>query len=89
MEKQEIRETQCFLKSTTEEVVPLYHVDTHVDITDNIAKIQMAQYYLNLSDDPLEMEYSQPVHAKVVYGGFEMKVGDRTLISQVRSRKEA
>ena len=44
---------------------------------------------MNKSDEDIEMEFSQPVHAKVVFANFEIKVGDRTLISQVRTTKEA
>lgn len=69
--------------------VPLYHADTHITITDHLAKIEVTQYYLNESDEQIEMEFSHPVHAKVVYGGFSMKVGNKILKSEVRKNKDA
>lgn len=35
------------------------------------------------------MEYSQPMHAKVVFDKFEITVGDKKLVSQVWTTEEA
>ena len=90
MEVEDLTEQVTCLKSIQKQVeVPLYHTDTNISITDHIAQIDFTQYYMNKSNEEIEMEFSQPVHAKVVFANFEIKVGDKTLLSQVRTTKEA
>ena len=69
--------------------VSLHHAETNIQITDHIAQIDFIQYYMNKSSELEEMEFVQPVHAKVVFANFEIEVGGKTLVSQVRTTKEA
>jgi len=75
MEIEEVSDL-CHLISEDQEVVlPLYHVDTLITITDNIAKIEFKQYYFNKHEEPVELEFVAPIHSSTVFSEFELKVG--------------
>lgn len=54
------------------EQVPLFHADTVVEISNNVALVTITQYFMNTSEETTEMQYVQPVHNDVVFCQLEI-----------------
>ena len=84
---QDVEDT-CVLRSKKNGDLPLFHVDTKVECTNNLAQITLTQYYFNKEEEETEFELAHPVDKNVTFTGFEVQVGKKTLKTQVRENKE-
>lgn len=69
--------------------VPLFSADTVINIWNNVALIEITQYFMNTLDETVEMQYVQPTHIDSVLADIRIKVGDWTLVSRVKTIEKA
>lgn len=73
----------------TEELVPLYHVDTKVTINNNIAEIKYEQFYYNQKSEPIEAEYMFPTHSEAVFSEIQLRYKDKVICTRIEERAVA
>jgi hypothetical protein len=73
----------------TKKQVPLYHLNTYIKVENNIAEITFEQFYLNYSDESIEVKYIFPVHRDAVLGKLEMRTKDKIFKNIFEGREEA
>lgn len=73
----------------TDELVPLYHVDTKVTINNNIAEIKYEQFYYNQKSEPIEAEYMFPSHSEAVFSEIQLRFQDKVICTRIEEREVA
>ena len=71
----------------TDELVPLYNVNTKVTINNNIAEIKYEQFYFNDKNEPIEAEYMFPSHSEAVFSEIQLKYKDKVICTRVEERE--
>ncbi|KAK3824898.1 MAG: von Willebrand domain-containing protein [Benniella sp.] len=71
--------------------LPLVNVEAHTVILETISRTTLTQTYLNPSaSDPIpELRYAFPLYDGVSVVGFTCRIGDRTIVGQVKERQRA
>ncbi|KAK3824892.1 MAG: von Willebrand domain-containing protein [Benniella sp.] len=71
--------------------LPLVNVEAHTVILETISRTTLTQTYLNPSaSDPIpELMYAFPLYDGVSVVGFTCRIGDRTIVGQVKERQRA
>ena len=71
----------------TDELVPLYNVNTKVTINNNIAETKYEQFYFNDKNEPIEAEYMFPSHSEAVFSEIQLKFKDKVICTRVEERE--
>ncbi|KAK3824897.1 MAG: von Willebrand factor type A domain-containing protein [Benniella sp.] len=71
--------------------LPLVNVEAHTVILETISRTTLTQTYLNPSaSEPIpELLYAFPLYDGVSVVGFTCRIGDRTIVGQVKERQRA
>ena len=80
-----------FVKSEDPEVdcLPLKETSAEVHIAGVIADVRVTQVYENTGHKPLEAVYIFPASTRAAVYGLKMSIGERTIVAEVRERKQA
>jgi Ca-activated chloride channel family protein len=81
-----------FVPASTNEpmiILPLKKTDVSMDVTAGIAQTEVVQRFHNDLERPLEAVYLFPLPANATVTGFEIRMKDRVIRSEVREREEA
>ena len=70
-------------------MIPLYHVNTKIEVNNSLAKIKLEQYYFNLQSEFIEAEYMFPSHHKTVFSELRMKYLDKVICTRIEERSVA
>jgi Ca-activated chloride channel family protein len=68
---------------------PLVHTRVAAQITGDVARVEVTQFYANPSPDRLEAIYAFPLPPNAAVTDMLFRIGDRVVISEVRRREEA
>uniref|UniRef100_UPI001F5A45CB VIT and vWA domain-containing protein n=1 Tax=Anaeromyxobacter terrae TaxID=2925406 RepID=UPI001F5A45CB len=68
---------------------PLVHTRVVAQVTGNVARVEVTQFYANPSPDRLEAIYAFPLPANAAVTDMLFRIGDRVVLSEVRRREEA
>lgn len=68
---------------------PLVHTRVAAQVSGNVARVEVTQFYLNPSPDRLEAIYVFPLPPNAAVTDMLFRVGDRVVLSEVRRREEA
>jgi Ca-activated chloride channel family protein len=68
---------------------PLVHTRVAAQVTGNVARVEVTQFYANPSPDRLEAIYAFPLPPDAAVTDMLFRIGDRVVISEVRRREEA
>ncbi|HSD20917.1 MAG TPA: VIT and VWA domain-containing protein, partial [Anaeromyxobacter sp.] len=68
---------------------PLVHTRVAAQVTGNVARVEVTQFYANPSPDRLEAIYAFPLPPNAAVTDMLFRIGDRVVISEVRRREEA
>ncbi|WP_242361914.1 VIT and VWA domain-containing protein, partial [Anaeromyxobacter sp. SG17] len=68
---------------------PLVHTRVVAQVTGNVARVEVTQFYANPSSDRLEAIYAFPLPANAAVTDMLFRIGDRVVLSEVRRREEA
>ncbi|ABS28314.1 Vault protein inter-alpha-trypsin domain protein [Anaeromyxobacter sp. Fw109-5] len=68
---------------------PLVHTRVAAQITGDVARVEVTQFYANPSPDRLEAIYAFPLPPDAAVTDMLFRIGDRVVISEVRRREEA
>jgi ubiquitin len=82
-------ESSFLVNAKTKEAVPLYFVETKVNIWNNIAEIKFVQYYCNTKKEELETEYVFPVNERCTFTDLQFRFQDQVVMAQVQERQKA
>jgi Ca-activated chloride channel homolog len=69
--------------------VPLLHTEVNMDVSGMIIRSQVKQYFENTSDDWIEAVYVFPLPATAAVDHLRMKIGERIIIGEIKSRAQA
>jgi len=69
--------------------VPLRGVDVMADIIGRGCKVKLIQTFINSEENPIEAVYKFPLPENCTVCGFIVKIGDRTIYSEVEDRDKA
>lgn len=72
-----------------ESPIPLEGVRITGTVEDCVARVVVAQRYLNREPQPIEAVYVFPLDERAAVCGFEAVVGDRHVVAEVKERDEA
>ena len=68
---------------------PLVHTRVVAQISGDVARVEVTQYYANPSPDRLEAIYQFPLPPNAAVTDMLFRIGDRVVVSEVRRRAEA
>ncbi len=68
---------------------PLAHTRVVAQVSGNVAKVEVTQYYANPSKDRLEAIYAFPLPPNAAVTDMLFRIGDRVVLSEVKRREEA
>lgn len=68
---------------------PLVHTRVVAQVTGDVARVEMTQYYANPSRERLEAIYAFPLPPNAAVTDMLFRVGRRVVVSEVRRREEA
>jgi Ca-activated chloride channel homolog len=69
--------------------LPLAHTRVVAQVSGNVARVEVTQYYVNPSKDRLEVIYAFPLPPNAAVTDMLFRVGNRVVLSEVRRREEA
>lgn len=69
--------------------LPLAHTRVVAQVSGNVARVEVTQYYLNPSKDRLEVVYAFPLPPNAAVTDMLFRVGNRVVLSEVKPREEA
>jgi Ca-activated chloride channel family protein len=69
--------------------LPLKSTAADVDINGVIADVKVTQVYRNEGTRPIEAVYVFPASTRAAVHGMKMKIGNRTIVAEIRERKRA
>lgn len=81
--------TRFLVNYESKDQIPMYHVNSTVNIENNIAELIYEQYYFNHSEESIEAEYVFPIHASAVFGGLELKHKNNVIVTRIEPREVA
>ncbi len=67
----------------------LKHTDVVVEITGNVAQVEVVQTFQNPYDRKIEAVYVFPLPDRAAVNDMEIRVGDRTIRGLIKRREEA
>ncbi|HYG67641.1 MAG TPA: VIT domain-containing protein, partial [Anaeromyxobacteraceae bacterium] len=67
----------------------LVHTRVVAQVSGNVARVEVTQYYANPSNDRLEAVYAFPLPPNAAVTDMLFRVGDRVIASEVKRREEA
>ena len=70
-------------------ILPLKKTEVSIDVSAGIAQTEVVQRFHNDLDRPLEAVYLFPLPSEVAVSGFEIRLDNRVIRSEVREREEA
>ena len=70
-------------------ILPLKKTEVSIDVTAGIAQTRIIQRFHNDLQRPLEAVYIFPLPTKATVSGFELRMKNRTIRSEVKERQEA
>ncbi len=68
---------------------PLKHTDVAARVTGFVARVRVTQEFHNPTSDKIEAVYTFPLPDDSAVDYMEMKVGERTIVGEIRKRAEA
>jgi len=68
---------------------PLAHTRVVAQVSGNVARVEVTQYYLNPSKDRLEAIYAFPLPPNAAVTDMLFRIGNRVVLSEVKRREEA
>ena len=69
--------------------LPLKNIYYNVSIVNNLAKVELSQYYANTFDYAIETDYYFPISPDATFDSFKAVVGNETLVGEVKNKTEA
>ncbi len=69
--------------------LPLKNIKYKVNIDNNLAKVELSQYYENTFDFKIETDYYFPISPDATFDSFRAMIDDKTLIGEVKDKTEA
>lgn len=69
--------------------LPLVHTRVVAQVSGNVARVEVTQFYANPSPDRLEAIYAFPLPPNAAVTDMVFRVGDRVVLSEVKRREEA
>jgi Ca-activated chloride channel family protein len=69
--------------------LPLAHTRVVAQVSGNVAKVEVTQYYVNTSRDRLEAIYAFPLPPNAAVTDMLFRIGNRVILSEVKRREEA
>ena len=67
----------------------LVHTSVAAQVSGNVARVEVTQYYANPSKDRLEAVYAFPLPPNAAVTDMLFRIGNRVVLSEVRRREEA
>jgi Ca-activated chloride channel family protein len=68
---------------------PLAHTRVVAQVSGNVARVEVTQFYVNPSPDRLEAIYAFPLPPNAAVTDMAFRIGNRVVLSEVRRREEA
>jgi Ca-activated chloride channel family protein len=68
---------------------PLAHTRVVAQVSGDVARVEVTQYYVNPSPDRLEAIYAFPLPPNAAVTDMLFRIGDRVVLSEVKRREEA
>jgi Ca-activated chloride channel family protein len=68
---------------------PLAHTRVVAQVSGNVARVEVTQFYVNPSPDRLEAVYAFPLPPNAAVTDMAFRIGNRVVLSEVRRREEA
>jgi Ca-activated chloride channel family protein len=68
---------------------PLAHTRVVAQVSGNVARVELTQFYVNPSPDRLEAVYAFPLPPNAAVTDMAFRIGNRVVLSEVRRREEA
>jgi hypothetical protein len=68
---------------------PLAHTRVVAQVSGNVARVEVTQFYVNPSPDRLEAVYAFPLPPNAAVTDMMFRVGNRVVLSEVKRREEA
>ena len=75
--------------SVEEEIIPLSHINAHIEVTGAVALVKLEHTYQNKSDGPLKTKFVFPVDYGAAVGSLKITANGRTLKTRFVEREEA
>lgn len=72
-----------------EQVFPLRHTEVKAQVSGNVSRVEVTQTFENPFDEPLEAVYVFPLPDEAAVDDMEIRIGDRTIRSDIKRREEA
>ncbi len=69
--------------------LPLKNIKYKVNIENNLAKVELSQYYENTFDYKIETNYYFPISPDATFDSFKAIIDDKTLIGEVKDKTKA
>lgn len=69
--------------------LPLQHTGVKADITGFVGRVTVTQTYQNPFDHPIEAVYVFPLPENSAVDDMRMKIGQRTIVAEIKKREEA
>lgn len=69
--------------------LPLAHTRVVAQVSGNVARVEVTQYYVNPSKDRLEVIYAFPLPPDAAVTDMLFRIGNRVVLSEVKRREEA
>ncbi len=69
--------------------LPLAHTRVVAQVSGNVARVEVTQYYVNPSNDRLEAIYAFPLPPNAAVTDMLFRIGNRVVLSEVKRREEA
>ena len=69
--------------------LPLAHTRVVAQVSGNVARVEVTQYYVNPSKDRLEVVYAFPLPPNAAVTDMAFRIGNRVVLSEVKRREEA
>ena len=60
-----------------------------MQIKDSVSRTKLTQHYSNASDTNYDAEFLFPISDKACFEALEVKIGDRTIVGQIKEKSEA
>ena len=76
-------------KGEIQSICPLERTDVRSDIAGNLARVVVVQRFSNPSKTPIEALYTFPLPHDAAVDGLTFRVGERTIVGEIKKREEA
>jgi Ca-activated chloride channel homolog len=74
---------------SAEGVLPLRHTEVKAEVTGVVSSVRVTQHFVNPSKSPIEATYVFPLPEHAALYAMSMRIGERTIVAQLRPREEA